>query len=357
MALNEVDTPFYDELFSANITEKAPYVSVLMITYNHEKYIVQAVSTILEQTYTDFELIISDDTSPDNTQKVLLNYLCDYKGHIPIRYIRLRNNCHRHGTVFQRFARGELLLTMDGDDFSMPHRLQRIVELWDSLEPKPSIMQVNALRYIDATGELEGKAVNINGMEGGRRYFPPQYPLEANFPPFGSAMVRSRAFYEWTRRLDNSHSVIAGDSLIACRALLHNGIWFIDEPLFYYRVNAGSASFGGVANKRWILDRLTRFQILEQDYKMLSPKGEIPSNILKKLHHIQRRMKWGAKLIDCSFLVWLLYWPVYCIISWSSAKNALKARVKLFLFGNVDGSFSKGNVFSFRNVLKGIKGK
>ena len=90
---------------------------------------------------------------------------------------------------------------------------------------------------------------------------------------------------------------------------------------------------------------------------MLSPKGEIPSNILKKLHHIQRRMKWGAKLIDCSFPVWLLYWPVYCIISWSSAKNALKARVKLFLFGNVDGSFSKGNVFSFRNVLKGIKGK
>ena len=357
MALNEVDTPFYDELFSANITEKAPYVSVLMITYNHEKYIVQAVSTILEQTYTDFELIISDDASPDNTQQVLLNYLRNYKGTGAVRYVRMCKNCYKHRAVFQRFARGELRMTVDGDDFSMPHRLQRTVELWESLEPKPSIMQVNAFRYIDATGELEGNAVNINEVEGGRRYFPPQDPLKVKFSPFGSAMVHSRSFYEWTCSLDNSRRVIAGDCVATCRALLDKGIWFIDEPLFYYRVNVGSVSFSGASNKKWIRDRLVRFQVLEQDYKAVSPHGLVPQKILRELHRYQRRMRWSAKLIDCSFPMWLLLWPIYCMISFSSAKNALKARVKLFLFGNVDGSFSKGNIFSFRNVLKGIKGE
>ena len=265
MALNEVDTPFYDELFSANITEKAPYVSVLMITYNHEKYIIQAVSTILEQTYTNFELIISDDTSPDNTQKVLLNYLCDYKGHIPIRYIRLHNNCHRHREVFQSFARGELLLTMDGDDFSMPHRLQRTVELWKSLTPIPSTMIVNAHRYIDATGEIIGKALENHWCTpGGKIYFEPQNPLDLSYPMFGSGTVMSHEFFRWTNQLDNSNPVIAGDSVRARRALLHQGIWFVDEALFYYRVNSGSVSFSGIGDKRWIHDRLLRYQILEK---------------------------------------------------------------------------------------------
>ena len=49
-------------------------IDILMATYNGEKYVAQQINSILEQTYTNFNLIISDDGSTDNTRKILEEY-------------------------------------------------------------------------------------------------------------------------------------------------------------------------------------------------------------------------------------------------------------------------------------------
>ena len=58
-----------------NFSNKDPYLSVVVITYNHEKYIKKCLDSILEQNI-DFpiEIIISDDCSTDNTQRIIKNY-------------------------------------------------------------------------------------------------------------------------------------------------------------------------------------------------------------------------------------------------------------------------------------------
>ena len=55
-----------------------PKISVVMVTYNHEKYIAEAIDSILSQTYPDFELIIVDDGSSDRTLKIITSVFCNY---------------------------------------------------------------------------------------------------------------------------------------------------------------------------------------------------------------------------------------------------------------------------------------
>ncbi|MCB0410707.1 MAG: glycosyltransferase family 2 protein, partial [Flavobacteriales bacterium] len=54
---------------------KNPKISVIMPTYNGKKYIKYAIESILNQTYEDFELIIVNDCSTDNTEEIILSFL------------------------------------------------------------------------------------------------------------------------------------------------------------------------------------------------------------------------------------------------------------------------------------------
>ena len=51
-----------------------PKVSILLTSYNHEKYIGESIESILNQTYTDFELVILDDASTDNSVKIIKSF-------------------------------------------------------------------------------------------------------------------------------------------------------------------------------------------------------------------------------------------------------------------------------------------
>ncbi len=53
-----------------------PKVSIMIPTYNQQKYIVRAIESALSQDYPNMEIVISDDNSPDETQAIVENYLC-----------------------------------------------------------------------------------------------------------------------------------------------------------------------------------------------------------------------------------------------------------------------------------------
>lgn len=344
-------------LFECNISDRVPFVTVEMITWCHEKYIVKAVSSLLEGDSTDFELIISDDASPDDTPKVLLEYLKSYKGPVQVRYLRhLKNgglNGRGHALVFETLRRGQIILKMDGDDFSMPHRIRRTVELWQSLSCEPSIMVVNAVRYIDAEEREDGVALQGVCSVGERVYFPPQDPFESTVPAFGTATVASRRFLEWTRQLPwIGERWIAGDVVTTRRALLDKGIWFVNEPIFFYRSNAQSVSGSGVAGKNWIHDRLVRFRQLEMDLRSLGG-GKIAPAMQRKVDYWIRRTQFSESLIDCSNWIWPWRFIRFLFFSPAGAKGALKCRTKLLLLGNVNAPIR--NRICIGSLLKTLK--
>ncbi len=110
---------------------ETPVVSVVMPTYNGERFLRPAIASILNQTFSDFELIVVDDASTDSTPQILAE-LTDNDA----RLIVLTNdrNLGIAGATNRALAaaRGQYVALQDHDDISLPHRFQTQVDFLDS---------------------------------------------------------------------------------------------------------------------------------------------------------------------------------------------------------------------------------
>jgi len=124
-----------------------PIISVITSTYNDGPYLREAVDSILNQTFTDFEYIIVDDASTDETPQILASY-------DDPRIVVLRNeeNLGRGGARNRAIekARGEYIAIMDGDDVSMLDRFEKQIEY---LVSHPEIEYLGSgIQYISGAG-------------------------------------------------------------------------------------------------------------------------------------------------------------------------------------------------------------
>jgi glycosyltransferase involved in cell wall biosynthesis len=98
---------------------KKPMFSVFMLCYNHEKYIEEAILSILNQTYQDFELIVADDGSTDNSWEIIQKYSDR------IKTFRLEKNDPAKGTAMMlEMANGYYIAEMASDDYWYPDKLE-----------------------------------------------------------------------------------------------------------------------------------------------------------------------------------------------------------------------------------------
>src|SRR3989344_5781814 len=105
-------------------------ISVLMPAYNARKYIGEAIESILNQTFKDFEFIIINDCSTDKTKKIIEEY-----ANKDAR-IKLINNATNLGltkslNIGLKEARGEYVARLDADDVALPERLEKQYEFME----------------------------------------------------------------------------------------------------------------------------------------------------------------------------------------------------------------------------------
>jgi len=106
----------------------SPFISVIMPVYNGVKHLNEALESILNQTFTDFEFIILNDGSSDASEEVILSY--DDKR---IRYVNNKENLKIVKTLNKgiKLAKGQYIARMDADDVALPHRLATQLEyMW-----------------------------------------------------------------------------------------------------------------------------------------------------------------------------------------------------------------------------------
>jgi glycosyltransferase involved in cell wall biosynthesis len=113
--------------------EQAPLVSVLMPVYNGAEYLNVAIDSILNQTFTNFEFLIINDGSTDDTESIVLSYT-DPR----IRYIKNEHNIKLIATLNKGIllAKGKYIARMDADDISLPNRLAEQINF---LEKNPQV--------------------------------------------------------------------------------------------------------------------------------------------------------------------------------------------------------------------------
>lgn len=159
-------------------------ISVIMGVYNCESTIKQSIECIINQTESNWELIICDDGSIDNTFDIVQKYSKVY----PNKIIALSNDCNK-GLNYSlnrclKIAKGSYIARMDGDDLCSPNRFEEELNI---LENNPDIAIVSTgMEYFDETG--------VWG-----RYIPKQFPETKDFvngTPFCHApcMVRKEAY-------------------------------------------------------------------------------------------------------------------------------------------------------------------
>jgi glycosyltransferase involved in cell wall biosynthesis len=128
----------------------SPQISVLMPVYNAERYLDEAVQSILGQTFADFEFIIIDDGSTDGSLKILRGY--------EARDARIRL-ISRPNTGFcialsesVSLARGEFIARMDSDDSSLPDRFEHQIAF---LRSHPNVVAVGGeVSWVDQDGDV-----------------------------------------------------------------------------------------------------------------------------------------------------------------------------------------------------------
>jgi glycosyltransferase involved in cell wall biosynthesis len=106
-----------------------PLVSVLMTAYNREKYIAEAIESVLASTFKDFELIIIDDCSKDHTVEIARRYTADPRVQVHVNEKNLGDYPNRNRAA--GYAKGKYLKYVDADDYIYPHGLSVILDMME----------------------------------------------------------------------------------------------------------------------------------------------------------------------------------------------------------------------------------
>lgn len=212
---------------------KDPKVSVVIGSYNCEKFIRDTVQSVIDQTFQDWELIIVDDCSTDSTCNKIKEIKDDR-----IKLIRLNNNSGLPAVprnVGMRNARGEYIAFLDHDDLWLPNKLQKQVDL---LEQDNDTFLV----YTKCIIQKDGRQLKISPQKPkSGRIFKDLF-LHFNFIDVMTVMIRNRKennpyFFDEDKRLSTVE-----DYALWLSITLKEKAGFIDESLAVYKIHSGGLS-------------------------------------------------------------------------------------------------------------------
>ncbi len=202
-------------------------VSVITTTFNADRYIRDTISSVLSQTYKNWELIISDDNSSDDTLKVVRSF--------PDKRIRILNKKQRLGLAENRnfaikHAKGQLVAILDHDDLADSRRLEMQVAAFDN---NPNLVLCGTYAYvIDENSVIKSKWEFPTSSNAIKAQFYLQFPIVHS-----SAMFKKDVFIKNKIKYQKKYS--PPDDYMACFDLINHGeVEVIPEYLTLYRIHS-----------------------------------------------------------------------------------------------------------------------
>lgn len=222
-----------------------PNVSITIPTHNRRDLLENAIASVLRQTYTDFELIVCDDGSTDDTAELMAS-LTDPR----IRYIRHVENIGKSNNMRSGFdaAQGEYFLKFDDDDRITPNFLSRTVAI---LDEQPEIDFVSTDHWIiDIHNARQLEATDANSQKWQRHRLPEgrvDNLLHITFVrqslQIGATLFRRQALIDVDYMRPNLQNCEDNDLLVRL-AIANKQAYYLPERLMEYRVHAGQQGLG-----------------------------------------------------------------------------------------------------------------
>lgn len=220
-----------------------PNVSVCIPTYNRVRYLTYAVRSVLAQTYDDFELIICDDASPDNTAEVVQSW-----DDPRIRYIRHPENIRRSRNMRSGFeaATGNYFIKFDDDDALCPEFLEKTVAVLDR-QPEVDFVCTNHW-IIDGNSDRDKAATEENARKWRKDRLAegkiPDLPLQTfqyQSLQVGSTLFRRSTLTEVDFMRPEADGCEDFDLLVRLAIAGKQG-YFLPDYLMEYRIHGGQTS-------------------------------------------------------------------------------------------------------------------
>ncbi len=234
-----------------------PKVSIIMPAYNEEKHIAEAIESVIKQTYQDWELLIINDGSVDNTRTIAQQYAAEDQRIVLIDneknmgVVRTRNNGIDQMT-------GRYLAFLDSDDCWYPHKLETQIKV---LENKGYPFVFSSYDKMDEEGKPLKKKVRVKGR------YNYQKMLKANFVGILTAIYDTRQI---TRKYFVSDFLMEDYNHWLNILKEIDFLYAVEEPLARYRVRETSLS-----SNKW--------KVIKADYDIYR-RGENLS-IFKSLYY------------------------------------------------------------------------
>lgn len=138
-------------------------VSVVVPAYNNGDYIGATIESILNQTYTDFELIVADHASTDDTRDVIERYSADPR--MTVVSTEAGGGAQRNWNRVSQLANGELVKLVCGDDLIHPRMLELQVQAFDSGSDRVKLV-ASQRDMVDARGKVFVRARGLGRLDG-----------------------------------------------------------------------------------------------------------------------------------------------------------------------------------------------
>lgn len=218
------------------IESNRPLVTLAFLAYNQEKFIREAVESVLAQDYSPLEIILSDDCSTDKTFEIMESLVKNYRG---FAKIRLNQNPKNLGVIahldkLMEMANGEFIVGAAGDDISIPQRTQILVDHWISVGKTACSIFTNA--------------ITINNDSEPTGYFYNAPPMSLTIDQFienqqcwvgGFSHGFSKELYTIYGPI--TEETFQEDGALSFRALLNSGIYYLETTTVFYRRHSGNS--------------------------------------------------------------------------------------------------------------------
>ena len=251
---------------------KDAIVSIILPVYNAKEYIKDCIDSILAQTYQNFELIIGDDASTDNSIDI-----CKQYDNPKIRIIKCEHNYIRTCNTLLKFCNGDYIARMDADDIMLPNRIQKQVEI---LEKDKSLSLCCSNRLIIGTDERRDMWVENYVDDFILRLFC------GNFIPHSTVMIRTSFLRNLGIKYKSEYPYAEDYKMWSDIAMNGGTIYAIKEPLIKYRIHDSSISM-----QNMLKQKETATKIQNEIYNYLIEKVIPYKDLYLKLNEILQELK------------------------------------------------------------------
>ena len=273
-----------------------PRFSFVLLTYNQQDSIAEAMRAALAQDCYPIEVLVSDDCSTDHTFEIMREVARNYDGQHKLVLNRNSQNLgiNRHINQAINMSSGEVIIAASGDDISLPHRVARIMTAFED----ENVMLVHSRAIVE---DEQGN--------------PAKHPYAKRAAFFKTTRVAdvatAKALYlgataAWHKALFRKYGPVPEtpvyeDFILGFRAALEGGVRLIDEPLIRYRIGGGistsKASFNSDqdirATRKRLLER-TRNELMTRlnDLELcgVSKHPGVKEKLLKRIGYVELRL-------------------------------------------------------------------